>query len=58
MVANLVTDHETVIRNLRHDLRACDEEYDDMGTSDFLTGLMEIHEEMAWMLRAFLHERP
>ncbi len=58
MVANLVTDHETVIRNLRHDLRACDEQYDDMGTSDFLTGLMEIHEEMAWMLRAFLQERP
>ena len=58
MVANLVTDHETVIRNLRQDLRACDEEYDDMGTSDFLTGLMEIHEEMAWMLRAFLQERP
>ena len=25
-----------------------------MGTTDFLTGLMEKHEEMAWMLRAFL----
>ena len=23
-------------------------------TSDFLTGLMEKHEKMAWMLRAFL----
>jgi starvation-inducible DNA-binding protein len=25
-----------------------------MGTNDFLTGLMEQHEKMAWMLRAFL----
>jgi starvation-inducible DNA-binding protein len=28
--------------------------YKDMGTSDFLTGLMEKHEKLAWMLRAFL----
>jgi starvation-inducible DNA-binding protein len=28
-----------------------------MGTSDFLTGVMEAHEKMAWMLRAFLEER-
>ncbi len=26
----------------------------DAGTSDFLTGLMETHEKVAWMLRAFL----
>jgi starvation-inducible DNA-binding protein len=25
-----------------------------MGTNDFLTGLMEQHEKMAWMLRAFV----
>ena len=24
------------------------------GTNDFLTGLMEQHEKMAWMLRAFV----
>jgi starvation-inducible DNA-binding protein len=28
-----------------------------MGTNDFLTGLMERHEKMAWMLRAFLEGR-
>src|SRR3989441_11681007 len=28
--------------------------YQDIGTSDFLTGLLEKHEKMAWMLRAFL----
>ena len=43
-----------IIRSLRKDLVTCDEQYHDMGTSDFLTGVMEKHEKMAWMLRAFL----
>lgn len=54
MVRSLLTDHEHVVKKLRKDLRACDEKYNDMGTSDFLTGLMENHEKMAWMLRAYL----
>lgn len=52
MFSNLVTDHESVIRSLRVDLKKCDQSYNDMGTSDFLTGLMENHEKMVWMLRA------
>lgn len=54
MISDLVTDHEMIIRQLRQDVRASDEQYDDMGTSDFLTGLMEKHEKMAWLLRAHL----
>lgn len=54
MLSNLLADHESVIRQLRQDLELCAESYKDMGTSDFLTGLMEKHEKMAWMLRAFL----
>jgi starvation-inducible DNA-binding protein len=54
MISNLLTDHELIIRELREGLRACDQKFDDMGTSDFLTGLMEKHEKMAWMLRASL----
>ena len=54
MIANLLADHEAIIRTLRVDLEACAQEYRDMGTSDFLTGLMERHEKMAWMLRSFL----
>jgi starvation-inducible DNA-binding protein len=57
MVAQLVADHEAIIRHLRRDLRACDEQYDDMGTSDYLTGLMEQHEKDAWLLRAHIEER-
>ena len=54
MLANLLADHEMVIQRLRVDLETCADEYHDMGTNDFLTGLMEQHEKMAWMLRAFL----
>lgn len=57
MIAQLVADHEAIIRNLRRDVRATDEQYDDMGTSDYLTGLMEKHEKMAWLLRAHIEER-
>lgn len=52
MIGDLVNDHETVIRELRKGLEDCDEKFGDAGTNDFLTGLMEDHEEMAWMLRA------
>ena len=54
MVAKLVDDHEQIIRNLREHVDQCSEEFHDEGTADFLTGLMEGHEEMAWMLRSFL----
>ena len=54
MIANLLADHEALIRTLRMDLEACAERYHDIGTNDFLTGLMEKHEKMAWMLRACL----
>lgn len=52
MFSNLVTDHESIIRSLRSDLEKSDQSFHDMGTSDFLTGLMENHEKMLWMLRA------
>ncbi len=54
MIAYLLADHEAVIQQLRQGLAVCAEKYADMGTSDFLTGLMEQHEKMAWMLRAYL----
>ncbi|MDJ0600230.1 MAG: Dps family protein [Crocosphaera sp.] len=54
MVARLAQDHEQIIRNLRQDIDRCSEEFHDEGTMDFLTGLMEQHEEMAWMLRSFI----
>lgn len=54
MALSLLEDHEELINLLREDLVACAERYKDAGTSDFLTGLMEKHEKMAWMLRSLL----
>ncbi|MEH2071226.1 MAG: Dps family protein [Nostoc sp.] len=58
MVSNLVEDHEQVIRNFRDHVDRTAEEFHDQGTSDFLTGLMEQHEEIAWMLRSFIEGQP
>ncbi len=54
MIASLLADHEAIITFLRQDLVACMEKFQDAGTSDFLTGIMEQHEKMAWMLRSYL----
>jgi len=53
MIANLLADHETVIRSLRKGIKIC-YDVDDDGTEDFLTQLLEKHEKTAWMLRATL----
>lgn len=54
MIGNLAGDHEQLIRNLRQDVDDCTDKYHDMGTADFLTGLMEQHEKTAWMLRSLV----
>jgi len=54
MLGALLADHEAVIQALRADLATAQDKLGDAGTCDFLTGLMEKHEKMAWMLRAFL----
>jgi starvation-inducible DNA-binding protein len=53
MLRNLLADHEAMVQQLRKDVDRCDE-LNDQGTTDFLTGLMEMHEKQAWMLRAHL----
>jgi starvation-inducible DNA-binding protein len=54
MVDLLIEDHEQVIRNLRAHIDRCSSDFHDQGTADFLTGLMEQHEQIAWMLRSFI----
>lgn len=50
----LLIDHETLIMSLRGNISVLANEYHDLGTSDFITGLMETHEKMAWFLRSHL----
>jgi starvation-inducible DNA-binding protein len=54
MVSRLVEDHETIVRNLREHIDKASDDFHDEGTADFLTGLMEEHEQIAWMLRSFV----
>ncbi|HEX9708627.1 MAG TPA: DNA starvation/stationary phase protection protein [Candidatus Thermoplasmatota archaeon] len=51
MVARLLADQESVIRTIRTDLVSITK-LGDAGTVEFLTGLLESQEKMAWMLRA------
>lgn len=51
-IQELLTDHESIIMKLRENIHYFAHECHDMGSSDFITGLMESHEKMAWILRS------
>ncbi|HMI61879.1 MAG TPA: DNA starvation/stationary phase protection protein [Puia sp.] len=53
-IKELLIDHENIIIFLRENINRFAGEYGDAGTSDYITGLMEDHEKMAWFLRAHI----
>ncbi|MEC4049915.1 DNA starvation/stationary phase protection protein [Flavobacterium sp. SUN046] len=53
-IKELLMDHESIIITLRANISKFAFEYHDAGSSDFITGLMEEHEKMAWLLRSHL----
>ncbi|MDZ4840276.1 MAG: DNA starvation/stationary phase protection protein [Bacteroidota bacterium] len=53
IIKNLLADHEGVCQVLRNGIKKL-EETDDIGTADFLTALLQIHEKDAWMLRSHI----
>ena len=53
MKAELLKDHETIIKSLRDAVDEADEKFKDAGTADLLTGLMRTHETIAWTLRRY-----
>ncbi len=53
MLRALLLDHETIIQHIRKEIDAT-AELGDMGTNNFLCDILEKHEKMAWMLRAFV----
>ena len=53
-ISELLNDHESIVINLRKNINRFANEFNDLGTSDFITGLMEEHEKMAWFLRSHL----
>ena len=54
LLIELLKDHETIIIMLRKNIDDCAEKIEDAGTADFFTGLMELHETIAWTLRRYL----
>lgn len=53
MLKQLLEDHETVVKSLRVNIEEV-ESSGDAGTTDFLTGLLQAHETIAWTLRRYL----
>ena len=53
-IKELLIDHEGLIVEMRENINLFSNELKDLGTSDYITGLMEDHEKMAWMLRSHL----
>jgi len=54
-IKELLADHESILIHLRENIDGYANALKDVGSSDYITGLMETHEKMAWMLRSHLH---
>jgi starvation-inducible DNA-binding protein len=50
----LLADHESILMRMRENIDGYVTAFHDAGTSDYITGVMEKHEKMAWMLRTHL----
>lgn len=53
MIAQLLEDHETIVRHLRESFDIIDEAGDE-ATADLFTQRLAYHEKTAWMLRAMI----
>ena len=53
----LQNDHESIIRILQHEIVSISTKFKDLNTAVFLTGLLEQHKKMAWMLK-FISSNP
>jgi starvation-inducible DNA-binding protein len=52
----LLSDHETIIRTIQHELFPISVNLKDIETADFLAGILKSHKKMAWLLRKFITE--
>ena len=54
-IKELKADFEAVIEYIRGQIKIVGEEHNDLGTEDFLIGIMAAHEKTAWFLRSHLN---
>lgn len=55
MIKELLLDHEAIAVFIRKDVEELSKESNDFGTIDFITGILEQHESISWVLRRYLH---
>ena len=53
-ISELLEDHQSIIEFIRGNISPFMDDFKDAGSSDFITGIMEQHEKLAWMLRSHL----
>lgn len=53
-ITDLLGDHRSIINFLKENISPFADKYKDYGSSDFITGILETHEKMAWMLKSHL----
>jgi len=54
MLVELLNDYNELINYLRSDIVTISKDSEDVGTIDFLTGIIQQHEKTAWILRRYL----
>lgn len=54
MLEELLEDHEQLITEFRDSIPVFEDDSRDAGSADFVTGLLQQHEKMAWILRRYL----
>tara|TARA_Y100000590_G_C15728779_1_gene1016244 strand:+ start:2073 stop:2255 length:183 start_codon:yes stop_codon:yes gene_type:complete len=57
MIADLMSDHESIQIQIRVILNEITKAKNDPGSEDFLTSLLKKHEEMAWMLKSHIEKK-
>lgn len=53
-IKDLLSAHETIIIHFRSNISLFADSYEDFGSSDFITSLLQEHEKTAWILRTLL----
>jgi starvation-inducible DNA-binding protein len=55
-IKELLMDHESIIIELRKNIKSFAINFENVGTSDFIDGIIKEHEKMAWFHRAHLQK--
>lgn len=55
LIKELLDNHESIAVFIRKDIEHLNESSKDFGTIDFVTGILEQHESISWVLRRYLN---